>query len=63
MMIKKKERFESKRGKVYEIAGKWGRDYVLSPVNKDDDSCLVYSNGEMEEFIRSGDFKRLGGRK
>jgi hypothetical protein len=63
MMIKKKERFESKRGKVYEIAGKWGSDYVLSPVNKDDDSCLVYSNGEMEEFIRSGDFKRLGGRK
>jgi hypothetical protein len=63
MMIKKKERFESKSGKVYEISGRWGRDYVLSPVNKDDDNCLVYTESEMEEFIQEGDFKRLGGRK
>jgi hypothetical protein len=63
MMIKKKDRFENKRGKVYEIAGRWGSDYVLSPLKDDDENCLVHSNGEMEEFISSGDFKRLGGRK
>jgi hypothetical protein len=63
MMIKKKDRFESKRGKVYEIVGRWGRDYILSPVKDDDDNCLVYTESEMEEFIQEGDFKRLGGIK
>jgi len=63
MIIKKKDRFENKRGKVYEIAGRWGNDYVLSPVKDDYDNCLVYSAGEMEEFIQERDFKRLGGRK
>jgi len=63
MMIKKKDRFENNRGKIYEIAGKWGRDYILSPVNDEDDICLIYSLGEMEDFISSRDFKRLGGIK
>jgi nitrous oxide reductase len=63
MMIKKKDRFQNKRDRIYEIAGKWGSDYVLSPVNDEDDICLIYSLSEMEEFIQEGDFKRLGGKK
>ena len=62
MMIQKKDRFENKRGKVYEMAGRWGSDYVLSPVN-DDDECLIYTPSEMEEFLETGHFKRVGGRK
>jgi hypothetical protein len=34
MMIKKKDRFKSKSGKVYEIAGRWGQDFILAPVDK-----------------------------
>ena len=40
MMIKKKDRFKSKSGKVYEIAGRWGQDFILAPVDKTDDDAL-----------------------
>jgi hypothetical protein len=63
MMIQKKDRFESRSGKVYEIAGKWDRDFILAPIEEADDECLIYTHGEMEEFLETGDFKRLGGIK
>ncbi len=59
----KKDRFETKSGKVYEIAGKWSGDFVLAPVNTGDDECLIYTPGEMQELIESGHFKSVGGGK
>ena len=63
MMIQKKDRFENRSGKVYEIAGKWGRDLILAPTEENDDECLIYTPGEMEEFLETEYFKRVGGRK
>jgi len=61
MMIRKKDRFKQRGGKVYEIAGKWGRDYILVPIEEADIECLIYTPGEMEEFLETGYFKRVGG--
>jgi hypothetical protein len=63
MMIQKKDMFENRSGKVYEIAGKWGRDFILAPIEEADDECLIYTLGEMVEFLETGYFKRVGGRK
>jgi len=63
MMIQKKDRFENRSGKVYEIAGKWDRDFILAPIEEADDECLIYTPGEMEEFLETGYFKRIGGSK
>ena len=63
MMIKKKDRFESRSGKAYEIAGRWGKDFILSPIKESDDECLIYTPSEMEEFLETGHFKRVGGEK
>ena len=63
MMIQKKDRFESRSGKVYEIAGKWDRDFILTPIEEADDECLIYTPGEMEEFLETGYLKRMGGSK
>jgi hypothetical protein len=38
----------------YEVVGKWLGDYVFSPVNEDDDQCLVYSEGDIKEFYETG---------
>jgi len=59
--MKKNDQFGSRSGKVYKIAGKWCGDIVLSPVDDNDDECLIYTSGEMEEFIESGHFTPLGG--
>ncbi len=59
--MKKNDWFESRSGKSYKIAGKWCGDIVLSPVDDNDDECLIYTSGEMEEFIGSGYFKPIGG--
>lgn len=63
MMIQKKDRFKHRGGKVYEIAGKWDRDFILAPIEKNDDECQIYTPSEMEEFLETGYFKRMGGKK
>ena len=63
MMIQKKDKFENRGGKVYEIAGKWDRDFILAPLEESDDECLIYTPGEMKEFLETGYFKRVGGLK
>ena len=63
MMIQKKDRFKNRNGKVYEIAGKWDRDFILAPIEEADDECLNYTPGEMDEFLGTGHFKKVGGRK
>lgn len=61
MMIRKKDRFEDRSGKKYEIDGKWCGDFVLSPVEASDDECLIYTDGEMLEFIETGHFRQVRG--
>ena len=63
MVIQKKDRFENRSGKVYEIAGKWDWDFILAPIEENDEECLIYTPGEMEEFLETGHFKRVGGIK
>jgi len=63
MMIQKKDRFKHNGGKVYEVAGKWGRDFILTPIDDSDDECIIHTPGEMEEFLEIGYFKRVGGEK
>ena len=63
MMIQKKDRFKNRNGKVYEIAGKWDRDFILAHIEEAEDECLIYTPGEMDEFLGTGHFKKVGGRK
>ncbi len=50
----------SKDGKsAYQIAGFWGKDVVLAPVNDDDDQVLIYTASELDTLISEGKFSRL----
>ncbi len=50
----------SKDGKhAYYIAGFWGKDIVLAPVNDDDDQVLIYTATEIETLISEGKFSKL----
>ncbi len=62
-MLQKNDKLRNKAGKVYEIAGKWDRDFILSPVDKGDDACLIYTEGEMKDFLESGHFQKVGMKK
>lgn len=62
-MIQKKDSFEDRRGKVYEIAEKWCRDIVLSPIDVSDAECLIYASGELDELIETSHLKYMGGGK
>lgn len=48
---------------TYEIAGKWCGDLVLAPSKLDNDECLIYSAGEIEELLATGKFVREAGCK
>jgi len=65
--MKKKERFKMAHSNtVYEIAGRWEGSIVLSPVDNQDDRCLIYTPGEMEQLLQTGELekeKALFGRK
>ena len=57
--MKKKERFKATySNKVYEIAGRWDGSIVLSPVGGQDDRCLIYTAGEIQELIQNGELFR-----
>ena len=54
--MKKKERFiATYSNKVYEIAGRWEGSIVLSPIDAGDDRCLIYTAGEIEELLQTGE--------
>ncbi len=62
MTIKKGERFRATyNGKSYEVAGRWDSSLVLSPAEDQDDQCLIYTPGEIEELLETGKFQREGG--
>jgi hypothetical protein len=57
MTIKKDDRFRANySNQVYQVAGKWGQDIVLAPVNPDDEECLIYEASEIEELLDAGKF-------
>lgn len=59
MAIQKKDRFKANyNGKIYEVAGRWDRNIVLSPVDEKDEECLIYTEGEIEELLETGRFQR-----
>jgi hypothetical protein len=52
--MQKGDRFKATYSKQsYVIVGKWGGNLVLAPTTKDDDECLIYSTGEIEELVNS----------
>ncbi|MDW7670563.1 MAG: hypothetical protein SCK57_09235 [Bacillota bacterium] len=64
MTISKKDRFRAAfSGKTYEVACRWGTSLVLAPVDDNDDTCLVYETGEVEEMIATGRLIPEGGVK
>lgn len=64
MRIEKKDRFKATyNGKTYEVAGRWGSSIVLFPVEDQDDQCLIYTPGEIEELLETGKFQKEGGCK
>ena len=58
MRIQKGDRFKAAYSKQsYVIVGKWGVNLVLAPTAKDNDECLIYSAGEIEELVTDAKFK------
>ena len=43
------------------IVGKWGGNLVLAPTAKDNDECLIYSAGEIEELVNTLKWVREAG--
>lgn len=64
MRIQKGDRFKATYSKQsYVIVGKWGGNLVLAPTAKDNDECLIYSVGEIEELVNTLKWIRETGRE
>ena len=64
MNIHKGDRFSATySNQTHEIAGKCCGNLVLAPIKADDEECLIYSAGEVEELLCTGKFVREVGRK
>jgi len=58
--VKKKDCFKSTcNEKTYEIAGRWGGSIILSPVDTQDEECLIYTIEEIKEFLQTGQLIKL----
>ena len=58
--MKKKDRFKTNYdNKIYEIAGRWHSDIILSPVEDQDDQCLIYTAKEIQEFLQTGELEKV----
>ncbi|CUH96389.1 hypothetical protein P22_2479 [Propionispora sp. 2/2-37] len=52
MTIKKGDRLQSTITKqTYVVVGKWCGNWVLAPTAADQEVCLIYSTGELEEMV------------
>ncbi len=47
------------RENIYQIAGRWGKDFVLVPIDEADEHVLIYSALELEDLIERGSFGKL----
>lgn len=58
--MKKGEIFKTEgKDKFYQIAGRFGKDIVLAPMDEKDEQVLIYSASELEELIGIGEFGKL----
>ena len=48
---------------TYQIAGKWGGNWVLAPVDQDNNDCLMYLTEEIEELVNRRQWLREAGCK
>ncbi len=54
MRIQKGDQFKSTySNQSYVIVGKWCGNLVLASIAKDNDECLIYSAGEIEELVNT----------
>jgi hypothetical protein len=59
MTVKKGDRLKtSYSNETFEAVGKWLGDYVFAPVGSDQQECLIYSAGDVEELLETGKFVR-----
>ena len=57
--MKKNDRFKTNYdNKTYRIAGRWEGSIILSPEDDNDDRCLIYTPGEIEELLEKGELIR-----
>ena len=62
MRIQKNDRFYATYSKqTYQIAGNRGGNWVLAPVDPDNNDCLIYMNEEIEEMVGSRKWLRESG--
>ena len=47
----------------YTVVGKWCGNIVLAPTAQDDDQCLIYTAGEIEELVNNAQLVREEGCK
>lgn len=45
--------------KIYQVAGRWGKDIVILPMSDEDDQVLIYGAGELDSLIADGHFRKL----
>jgi len=59
MGIKKGEIYKTTYSdKLYVVAGRWGRDVILSPIEAEDEECMVYSETEIKNLLKEGKFSK-----
>jgi len=55
MKVQKGDQFRlANINQKYEVVGKWGKDIVMASVFMDNDDCLIYTPGEIEELVEAG---------
>lgn len=57
--MKKGELLIDNSGQIYQIVGRWNRDFVLAPVEENDEQVLVYTASELEALIGERKFGKL----
>jgi hypothetical protein len=64
MTINKGDHFQAAySNQGYVIVGKWCGNLVLAPTENDNDECLIYSAGEIEELVTTFKWVREAGCK
>ena len=62
MSIKKGDRFRTNySNQAYQVAGRWGRDIVLAPVNTYDEDALFTQPARLRNFSRKADLSKKRG--
>ena len=45
--------------RFFQMVGFFGNDFVLVPMNEEEEQVLIYCGEEMSDFIKSGYFTRI----